>query len=114
MDRLNQEEIGVISKIVNNLPLSEKQKIIDDINNSKIIIENEDRSIIKFQILNYIRPSSGQVPYDVEGQVFDSDGAKLSVILYVDSNFRILEFELVKYDDGPVINPVWETFCIIK
>jgi hypothetical protein len=57
-----------------------------------------------------VRPADrGQQAYPVFGRVKDSDGADLDVSMYSDSNRRLLEFELVKYESTPICGPLWGT-----
>ena len=55
----------------------------------------------------------GQHVFPVEGTVQDSDGASVSVLLHQDENDRLYELELVRYDDGDLINPKWETLKVM-
>ena len=68
------------------------------------------RSRITFMIAGYERPAyQGQHPFRVEGKVQDRDGSEISVLLYADENGRLLELELVRFDEGEVIEPDWST-----
>jgi hypothetical protein len=39
----------------------------------------------------------------------DRDGAELAVDLYADPNNRLLELEIVRYEQGDLIDPDWTT-----
>lgn len=45
----------------------------------------------------------------MEGRLQDSDGSDISAVLYTDANDRLLELELIRWGDGDLQNPRWET-----
>jgi hypothetical protein len=50
-------------------------------------------------------PYAGQHAYSVEGLVMDVDGTQLTVCVYADHQDRLLELELIRWDDS-VSSPV--------
>lgn len=108
-------ELNSLTMIVNALDDRIRCSILKDIATSIARPLRPDRSIIEFDISGYIRPESrlGQKPLPVEGEVYDSDGQKLTVVVYSDSNGRLFEMEIIRYAEGNVLDPDWRTFQLI-
>ncbi|MDP9414120.1 MAG: hypothetical protein M3Q08_08505 [Pseudomonadota bacterium] len=59
-----------------------------------------------FGIRGYDRPPyEGQKPYSAEAAIRDSDGADLWAIAYMDQNRRLLELEIIRWDEKEIIQP---------
>jgi len=44
--------------------------------------------------------------------MLDSDGAQLSVVLFVDKNERLLELEFIRWETGNLISPDWRSLRV--
>lgn len=110
MRDLTPDEKNVISKIALRLPSPEKEALLTDMEHATANPVSGSQARILFTIAGYDRPVyKGQHPFPVEGKVFDRDGSELLVILHADENGRLLELELVRFDEGEVIEPDWST-----
>ena len=114
MENLTIGERSAIIDIIGEVDNLERGRILNDLSISRIDVMKDDRSIIEFNIPGYERPPtrSGQRALEPEGEVEDEDGEILSVVLYVDRNGRLLEFELVRFGEGAVQGARWETFRV--
>lgn len=111
MRALTQEEQNVIRAIAEKLSPDNQRQLLADLELATAYPALPDNSIIKFSIAGYDRPSyDGQHSFGVEGELLDRDGTRVGVILFVDQNDRLLELELIRWGDGDLINPNWETF----
>lgn len=110
MRELTSSEMRVIREVAARLPESERDRLLADMEVATADIRSKDGSRIAFDIPGYIRPAyRGQHPFGVEGKVLDRDGSELSVLLHADENGRLLEMELVRFDEGRVLEPDWST-----
>ena len=110
MRNLTSAERHVIHEIALRLPDNERDRLLHDMERATAESLSSDESRIAFSIEGYARPPyQGQHPFHVEGRVRDRDGSELSVLLHADENGRLLELELVRYDEGEVIEPDWST-----
>lgn len=104
------EEQNLILEIANRLDGRESEQLRADLKNAVVVSRANDNSRIEFGIDGYKRPPyNGQHPYAVEGKMTDSDGAELSVLLHADENGRLLELEIVRWDNGSLIGPSWSS-----
>jgi hypothetical protein len=105
------EERGVIHHVAQRLPPAQRDLLLTDMANATAEDASAGGARVVFTIRGYERPTyRGQHPFPVEGRVLDRDGAELSVLLHADENGRLLELELVRFDEGPVLRPDWSTF----
>lgn len=110
MRPLTSNEKHVIRSFAQRLPDRERDQLLADCDNALAETVTHDGSRVTFSIVGYQRPSyRGQHPFAVEGKVADLDGAELSVLLHADEHGRLLELELVRFDDGDVLKPNWST-----
>lgn len=110
MRDLTPDEKHVIREIALRLPAEERDKLLSDMENATAEQVAGDQSRIGFTIASYDRPAyRGQHPFSVEGKVQDRDGSELSVLLHADENGRLLELEIIRFDQGEVIGPDWST-----
>lgn len=82
-----------------------------DLDTAGVEALNKDRSILRFHLPDYER-DEGQMPLCPEGSVLDADGEPLEVVVYIDRNSRLMEFELIRYAAGDVIGPDWTTLAV--
>lgn len=110
MRDLTPAERNVIREVARRLPDGERDRLLEDMERATAESQSVDGSRIVFSIAGYVRPPyRGQHPYPVEGKVQDRDGSELSVLLHADENGRLLELEVVRFDEGDVMGPVWGT-----
>jgi hypothetical protein len=107
---LSPAEKNVIRAVAVRLPDGERKQLLEDMERATAEAQTVDGSRIIFQIAGYDRPPyRGQHPFPVEGYVQDQDGAEIDVLLHADENGRLFELELVRFAEGGVIGPVWNT-----
>jgi hypothetical protein len=110
MRKLTAVELRVIHEIASRLPVGERDHIISDAKSATAETISGNGARVLFTIAGYERPAyQGQHPFLIEGKVQDKDGSEIDVILHADHNNRLLELELVRYEDGEIISPDWET-----
>ncbi len=110
MRDLTSAEKHVIREIALRLPGDERDRLLADMEQATAETLSSDGSRVAFGIAGYHRPAyRGQHPFPVEGKVLDRDGSELSVLLHADENGRLLELEIVRFDEGEVIQPDWST-----
>lgn len=97
------------------LPLKESENLLRDLQAARVVSVVSDRSLVKFILNGYERPVyEGQHSYPVEIRLFDEDGSELTAILYADSNDRLLELEVIRWDGGELISPKVESIEYYK
>lgn len=107
---LASHEMKLIREIAARLPDSERDLLLADLELAKVDSKVSNGSRIKFDLRGYTRPDyKGQHPLHVEGELLDRDGSRLTVLLHVDENGRLLELELARFDHGEVIEPDWNS-----
>jgi len=110
MRPLTNKERDFIAQIGEKLGGSEGAQLLADAKNASAISATVDSSRIQFEIPGYERPKyKGQRRYGVEGKMLDQDGAELSVLLHADENGRLFELEFIRWGEGDLINPDWNT-----
>ncbi len=111
---LTDDERQAILTLVQGLKADDKNQIIAELDNCTVEEATADGSRLTFFLAGYHRPAyRGQHAYDVGGAVNDIDGAEMAVTLYADENHRLLELELVKWDETSIIKPDWSTFRVL-
>lgn len=110
MRDLTSAEKHVIREVAARLSDGDRDRLLADMEEATADASFIDGSRVGFSIAGYERPPyRGQHPFPVEGKVEDRDGCELSVLLHADENGRLLELELVRFDEGKVLGPVWST-----
>lgn len=100
----------IAQKFAERLPEGQRDNLVKDLAQSKLEPAMSNESRVRFSIPGYERPAAGgQHVYGVEGRVKDKDGSDLCVLLHADENDRLLELELVRFEEGAVICPDWNT-----
>jgi hypothetical protein len=103
ISKLEREVIGMFAE---KLPESARTMLLSDLANASVIERRGDGACTVFELANYCRPSYvGQDTYGLDGKIIDADGATLDVILYCDQERRLLELELIRWDEQPIISP---------
>ena len=107
---LTRQERELIDRIAERLDERQRRQLLDDAAVATAEAVNDDGSIIRFYLEGYERPPyRGQHAVPVEGVVEDADGASITVLLHQDENDRLYELEFVRYDDGDLMAPKWDT-----
>jgi len=108
--QLVPQEREAIQSIASLLDEGPRSRLLDDLALASAEVLNDDGSIVRFHLDGYVRPPyRGQHPLPVEGALQDADGAHLSLLLHQDENDRLYELEIVRYEDGELKGPRWET-----
>lgn len=90
-----------------------KAKLREDLRDVRAIVDADRPHLIVFEVAGYERPPyHGQHPYPVEARVDDLDGAELTLVLYADECNRLLELELIRWDEKDVSGPRWESLKV--
>jgi hypothetical protein len=114
MRPLEQHERELIDRIAERLDERQRRQLLEDAGVATAETINDDGSIIRFHLQGYERPPyRGQHAIPVEAVVQDADGASISVLLHQDENDRLYELEFVRYDDGELMAPKWETLKLV-
>jgi hypothetical protein len=99
--------------IADALSPQQSQTVKADLEKSSVVEAAADGSRFLFNIDGYQRSKYlGQHALPVEGTMSDRDGVDLHVLLHVDENERLFELELVRWAEGPVIEPNWSSFRV--
>ena len=113
MRRLSEDEEKAVHLLVSGLDEIEQQLLLADLLVCSVESVTKDGARLQFIIPGYQRPPyHGQHSYGVGGALKDKDGTDVDVTLYADENHRILELELIKWGDGPLIKPDWRSFQV--
>ena len=111
--RLSTNEERAVRLLASGLEKAEQQQLLADLLICSVEPVTKDGARLQFAILGYQRPPyRGQHSYNVGGTLKDEDGADIDVTLYADENHRILELELIRWGDGPLIKPDWNSFQV--
>ena len=113
MDSLTEHERRACMALIEYQPSESRALLLADLEIAGVECLNSDRSILRFHLPDYVRPE-GQMPLYPEGTVADLDGVLLEVVVYIDRNRRLMEFELIRHGEGDVIRPNWATFVVPK
>lgn len=107
---LNHNERLLISKIIERLSGQDRLQLEEDFTRAFVAEETSDGSRVIFGIEGYARPPyHGQKSFGIEWVLKDKDGADISMDLFKDENDRLLELELIRWGNGPLIEPDWKT-----
>jgi hypothetical protein len=107
---LSDAETRVIKQVAEKLTPDRRQQLLTDMAHASAIEATEDGARVQFEIPGYQRPPyRGQHSFGVSGELLDEDGTKLSFDLFADENDRLLELELIRWGDGGLMGPKWET-----
>ena len=111
MRDLSELESNLISAMADALPPDVSQRIRADLRIATVAKELPDRSMLTLQLGGYTRPPRcGQHRFPVEGKMLDQDGALLHALLFADTNDRLLELEIIRWDGANLIEPDLGTF----
>jgi hypothetical protein len=111
---LTRLERELIDRFADRMDEPLRRRLLEDAAVATAETVNDDGSIVRFHLQGYERPAyRGQHVFPVEGTVQDADGASVSVLLHQDENDRLYELELVRYDEGDLIEPKWETLKVV-
>lgn len=107
---LSDAETRAITQVAEKLAPERRRQLLIDLAHASAIEATEDGARVEFEIPGYQRPPyRGQHSFGVSGELLDEDGTKLSFDLFADENDRLLELELVRWGDGSLVGPKWET-----
>jgi hypothetical protein len=107
---LSVHERDFMRRVAERLDAKLRAQLLEDIDCSHVASALDRDSRILFCIDGYDRPPyKGQYALPVEARMLDSDGTDLTVVLYADENGRLLELEFVRWGEGGIVDPRWET-----
>ncbi|WP_319276653.1 hypothetical protein [Stenotrophomonas sp.] len=74
-----------------------------------VMAVDESTLLVGFVLAGHARPTPpGDHPYPVDIEVPDADGEALSIILFADEDGRLLQLEIIRWDDEAVRAPRWD------
>jgi hypothetical protein len=110
---LTEGEKGVVRQFADRLEVSLRQQVLADLDRSMAEPAIPDSSVVRFVLADYARPPyEGQHSFGVEGRMLDKDDVEVSVVLYADQNDRLLELEFIRWGDGNLLGPRWDTLRV--
>jgi len=110
MTIFKEDYAPVIQAVAAALGGENGKRLEEEYSQCSIVSLNETETIIRFLLPGrVVSGARGQASYGIEMTVNDADGQEIVVDLYRDFEGRLLELELIRFADGPVINPKWET-----
>jgi hypothetical protein len=110
MRKLTRQERSLIASIAEKVGGSTGRQLLTDLESARVSSETPDGARVTFDIPDYERPPyRGQHPFSVEGKMLDGDRAELSVLVHADENDRLLELEFIRWGEGDLIGPDWDT-----
>lgn len=113
MRALTDFERRLILAVADRLPEKQRQQLCADLSQASAQNQTEDGSRVGFDIDGYKRPVyRGQHAYPIEMRMLDMDDTELSVVLHADENDRLLELEILRWGDGHIKKPRWDTLKI--
>lgn len=111
MRSLRDGELKALCMLAERLNSDERARLVADLDGASVEEVTGDGSRLLFYLRHYERPPyQGQHAYTVGGLIKDSDGDEVSVVIYADTNNRLLELELIKWGKKPLVQPDWSTF----
>src|SRR4051812_18166856 len=106
--RIDPHILGCIRGIASRLPVEQAKRLLREFEAFSGLSVSADNSWIRFELKGYERGCyRGQVPYQIDGQMPDADGALLDVVLHHDHNMRLLDLEMIRWDLKPISKPEW-------
>jgi hypothetical protein len=107
---LTKAEHDLIRLVADKLPADQRKQLLDDAIHATAESAVQDGSRVLFHIQGYERPPyRGQHSFGVQGELLDDDEVRLSFDLFADENGRLLELEIIRWDETPLIKPNWST-----
>jgi len=104
---LHAHERRLIEGVADVLPDALAAQLRADIDDAMAV--DEGGAHVGFVLAGPARPTPFRdQPYPVEIEVPDADGEALTVILSADEQDRLLQMEIIRWDDDPVIAPRWD------
>lgn len=111
--KLTAGERAALEKMAGRLPMDAGCQLLKDVDVCSVAAQTADGSLIRFDLPAYPRPTcAGQHAYAIEGVVTNLDQAEITVCIYADVKDRLLELELIKWEDTPILGPDWGTFRV--
>lgn len=110
MRELKEHERSLIRDFALHLSGSERDVLLKDLSLAKVGSSHSDEECLIFFLEGHSRAGSrGQHLYSVEAKTTDSDGEEVSILLYADEFGRLLELELIRWADGPILGLRWDS-----
>jgi hypothetical protein len=111
---LRSNEMYALRMLSTKMKAEEAKQLLLDISDCQVEEATSDGGRLIFVIPGYQRPPYiGQHSYTVGGAIEDADGSEVGVNLYADENHRVLELELIRWNDGPLQKPNWDSFRLL-
>lgn len=107
---LNSTERRLIQAFAERVDPPASEQLLRDLELASAEAVLPDGSIVRFHLDGYVRPPyRGQHTIGVEATLEDKDGATVTVLLHQDEQNRLFELELVRFAEGDLIEPRWDT-----
>jgi len=88
----------------------QRDSLLKDLQHASAREIRDDQLLIEFDLAGYSRPeSAARRAMPIDAAVLDADGALLNVALSTDENGRLLDLEVLRFDEKPVAGPDWST-----
>jgi hypothetical protein len=110
---LTDGEIKTITTIVLASDVENKCYLIEYIKSAMVTPINEDGSIVRFWKNEKMLDWGYQGELLPTGFVEDRFGTPGEVLLFIDSEGNLTEFEIVSYEAEDIQSPLWETFRLV-
>ena len=111
--KLHAHERLLIEAVAKVLPAEPAAQLRADVDAAMAV--DQSRALVGFVVAGHARSEPpGDHPYPVEIEVPDADGEALSIILFADGDGRLLQLEIIRWDDEAVTAPNWHqaTFAV--
>jgi len=112
---LTEDEVSFIRSVADMLEADRRRCLLSDLSLAKAEEILDDASLIRFHLAGYERGKyNGQHTYPFEGQLTDSDGTPVHLLLFADPADRLYELEFLRWGDGPLQAPDWASLELIE
>jgi hypothetical protein len=112
---LTDGEASFIRAVADMLNSAQRAQLLSDLALARAEEILHDASLIRFHLAGYERGDyHGQHTYPIEGQLSDSDGTPVHVLLFADPADKLYELEFLRWGDGPLQAPDWASLKLIE
>ncbi|MCC7633393.1 DUF6984 family protein [Stenotrophomonas rhizophila] len=106
MRKISELERILIEGVSEKMSPGDASKLLADMVVASATDVSLDGSRVIFSLEGYESPVyDGQHQFPVEIRLLDSDAGELTAVLYADSNGRLYELELIRWDGKPLVSP---------
>ena len=99
-----------IEQVASRLPDEQQTQLLKDLSQASVDTSQSTGSLVRFHLETYVRPPyGGQRSFGIGAQMKDLDGVLLSLDLYADHNDRLLELEIIRWENDRAPSPDWDS-----